>query len=151
MATNTAIVPSNLPAELVTAGKIDAEQFLTSVGENAADYTFTPEAPAHYWVPAPNTVIVGTVEGTFVFEKTKTGKPMTSYVIRLAVPAVGHNNETDEDEELEPGDLLSVADRAAMKDLANNIGKKVVIICDGKIQLKNSDKTFWKCRVGIAK
>jgi hypothetical protein len=151
MATNTAIVPSNLPTELVMAGKIDAEQFLTAAGENAADFTFKPEAPAHYWIPTKDSAILGVVEGTFVFEKTSTGRPMTSYVIRLLAPAVGHNNETDEDEQLEIGDLLSVADRAAMKELSNNIGKKVAIICDGKIPLKSGDKTFWKCRVGFAK
>jgi hypothetical protein len=141
---------------LTVDGRLDAAKTLQAYGYAEDAFEFAPDAPPHYWVPEANTVIFGIVEGEFTYEKTKlTDKagdplPMKSYVLRLTRPAVGVSTETKEAEMLEVGDLLSVADRAAVKKLAECVGKEVCVLCYAKIELANK-KSFWKMKVGLAK
>jgi hypothetical protein len=150
---STDLAKTDIANLMTPAGVLDNSKVLTAYGYQPEEFEFAPDAPSHYYEPeTEGDVIFGVVESTFTYENTANGE-LKSYVLRLTQPAVGVNAETKEREQLEPGDVIGVADRAALKNLEKFVGDEICIINKGKIELKRkpgdkTQKTFWRLVVG---
>jgi hypothetical protein len=149
MSNKDMVVAGQDNSALIVNDQLDEKKVLAQYGENAADWQFTADQPAHYYKPSENTYLMGVIESKYT-GKHETFGDYTCYVLVLTQPAVGTSRDTDEDEVLEVGDKISVLERSAFKALDALMGKEVVIICDGKLPTKTG-KTFWKIRVGARK
>lgn len=106
-------------------------------------------APPHYYAPSRGSYVVGVHEGFFTYTNTayseKSG-PMECAVIRLTKPTIGMSAESGEAEELQEGDLISIAiTRGKLKEklaAQESLGKEVAILCQGKMAL-DSGNDFW--------
>jgi hypothetical protein len=133
-------------ADLTKDGRLDPKKVLAAYGYADTDFTFDEDPPLHYYEPEALDVLFGIPLGEFTYEKTSVGTPMTSVVVRLTQVARGVNTMTKEVELLQPGDLISVAERSAFKKLAQFIGRECAVLCVGKQSIKGG-KTFWNAKV----
>ena len=143
------VVAGSDNSALIVNDQLDEKKVLAQYGEDAANWQFTADQPAHFYKPAKNTYLMGVVENKYTGTHPVYGE-YTCYVLLLTQPGIATNRDSEEDEMLEIGDKVSILERSAFRDLENLMGREVCLICDGKIELKNK-KTFWKVRVGALK
>lgn len=155
--TDTALSFPNTDA-LTTEGVLDPRKVLEAYGYTADEFEIAAQPPPHYWVPEEGSVVFGVVTGEFTYKSTKAkddngeNQPFTSFVLRLTKPAIGMSTESQELEQLEPGDILGFGKRAAVENLGEYLDKEVAILCEGKRQCKNDKKhSFWKMNVMVRK
>lgn len=96
-----------------------------------------------YWPTIPGAALHGTVESRYSIE-TKFGTAWL-YNLRLihAADAITSDGEAIK---RQPGESIIVLERTVLKDLANCVGREVIISCDGQKATKKGNK-LWTYRV----
>jgi hypothetical protein len=110
------------------------------IGGNASDVEVISAGKLPFWPAFEGAELIGTVKGRREVP-TQYG-PATLYTVALEGPTVAANQD-GEPFAAKAGDLITVLERTVLKGLEDCVGKRVAIMCLGKVTSGSSGNEYY--------